>query len=57
MSNDEIIETLLGLAEKADNYIFAATLPVAADLHVQGLLGGMRSIKAEIENVIANLEQ
>lgn len=38
-------ELLDAIAEKADNLLYAATLPVSPRIHVEGLKGGMEEIK------------
>lgn len=36
------------LRDKSDNLLVAATLPVSADIHVEGLTGGLREIREKL---------
>lgn len=42
---EELQEVLQEISDKADNYLHAATLPVSAAIHAEGLVSGMREIK------------
>jgi len=42
-------EILFAIAEKADNLLHAAMLPVPSNIHVEGLKGGMEEIKKMAE--------
>lgn len=41
MTRDEAIEVVGRMADKADNLLHAAKLPVPAQLHVVGLVSGL----------------
>lgn len=50
-----LAERIGQLSEKADNYIHAAMLPCPASIHIQGLAGGMKEIKAELDSILKGL--
>jgi hypothetical protein len=41
---DQLIEAMGLIRDKADNYLAAATLKVSSDIHIEGLLHGLKEI-------------
>lgn len=59
MSTDakrEMRERIGLLADKADNYLSAASLPVSPALHVEGLTAGMRELRDELRAIHESME-
>lgn len=55
LSHDELIERLGQLVDTADNYHAGSLLPVRAEIHVEGLRHGMKTIAAELRSIIVSL--
>ncbi|MCR4310493.1 MAG: hypothetical protein NUW14_10840 [Deltaproteobacteria bacterium] len=41
---DQLVEAMGLIRDKADNYLAAASLRVSADIHIEGLLHGLKEI-------------
>lgn len=46
--NEDTLERLGQLIDKADNYLAAASLRLPSQMHVEGLTTGLREIRAEL---------
>ena len=57
MNPEELVEVLGLIAEKADNYLHGALLPLPAKIHAEGLVGGMEEIKKMANDAINALEE
>lgn len=53
--SDEQLDRIGRLADKADNYLSALTIPLSASFHVTGLSAGMQEIKAEAQALYREL--
>lgn len=51
MSIDDITEKIADLSDRAENYSYAATLPIEPELHVRKLREGMQGLRDELREI------